>query len=188
VLNQQVVITLGYVGTIDTAHGLDDIFAMMQTAPTSLRLRLVGRTNDEQWLQSWLEKPALTEKINYQTHVNYTEITAIIDSCDIVLAPAGKTFHSERYRSPLKIFDYMMRGKPIVAADVPSHRELLNEQQAVFYTPGDPYDLARAINQLIMEPDRANALARHAWQQGINYTYEKRAQRIIDLINERSKR
>jgi glycosyltransferase involved in cell wall biosynthesis len=60
---------------------------------------------------------------------------------------------------PLKIFDYMAAGRPIIATDIPSHRSVLNEDRALLVRP-DPADLGRAISALLRDPVRASKLAR----------------------------
>ena len=89
----------------------------------------MGRVHDsyETTLARYRAEPVLTSRIQVEPPVSYADVTAEIDSLDIALAPAGDTAHSNRYRSPLKLFDYMARGKPIVASDVSCHREVLQD-------------------------------------------------------------
>jgi len=116
-------------------------------------------------------------------------VAAQIDACDIVLQPAGLNTHASRYAAPLKLFDYMARGKPIVAAGVPCHRELLQDGiNARIYRPGDPEDLAACIMSLVEHPQQAEAIARTAWEQSADYTYDARARQILDMIEQLSRR
>ena len=59
---------------------------------------------------------------------------------------------------PLKIFDYMAAGRPIIATDIPSHRAVLTEERAVLIPP-DKRALANAITSLLKDPARARRLA-----------------------------
>lgn len=60
---------------------------------------------------------------------------------------------------PLKIFDYLAAGKPIVATDIPAHRSVLDESRALL-TPAWSPDLARGIVRVLTEPGLAARLAR----------------------------
>ncbi len=176
-------VLIGYVGTIDPAHGLDDAFAGLLRLPASFRLRIVGRVKDADraWLDSWAT--VLGSRLEICAPVGYGDVANVIDACDLVIAPAGATLHSERYRSPLKLFDYMARGKPIIAARVPAHEELLRaDQDVLFYTAGDPLDWAAQIRALVEQPARAESIARQAWARSIDHTYDARAARILTLI------
>ena len=59
---------------------------------------------------------------------------------------------------PLKVFEYLAAGKPIVATDNAHHRMVLNEDRAVFAS-NTPQGLAAAISQLLNDPDKMEHLA-----------------------------
>jgi glycosyltransferase involved in cell wall biosynthesis len=59
---------------------------------------------------------------------------------------------------PLKVFDYLAAGRPIVATDLPSHRALLDESRAILVEPSVD-GLARGIVSLLRDPPRAARLA-----------------------------
>jgi glycosyltransferase involved in cell wall biosynthesis len=62
---------------------------------------------------------------------------------------------------PLKIFEYLASGKPIVATDIPAHRSVLNEKRAVLVAP-EPHAFADAIVWVLQNPLEATALAEAA--------------------------
>lgn len=62
---------------------------------------------------------------------------------------------------PLKVFDYLAAGKPIVATDIPAHRSILDESRALL-TPAWSPDLARGIVKVLQEPGLAARLAHSA--------------------------
>ena len=75
--------------------------------------------------------------------------------------------------------------KPIVAADVPCHRELLQDGvNARLYRYDDPEHLAACIQSLVELPREALEIVRTAWQQAAEYSYDGRAQRILELVGE----
>jgi glycosyltransferase involved in cell wall biosynthesis len=185
-------ITLGYVGTVDQMRGVDDVFKALRFLPDQIRLRIVGRIPDSNgsegmpaWLSDLLRDPAIANRVEFHSPVPYSQVAAEIDACDLVLQPAGLNAHASRYAAPLKLFDYMARGKPILAAGVPCHLELLQDgMNARIYKPGDPQDLASEIMTLVNQPLQAEAIAKAAWEQSANYTYQARAKRILQLVDE----
>ena len=72
-----------------------------------------------------------------------------------------------RWMSPLKLFEYMAAGKPILASDIPALREILADGgTALLLPPGDVAAWAAAARALLADPARAAALgarARAAW-------------------------
>lgn len=175
-------ILLGYVGTIDRAHGLEDVLRSLELLPPQCVLRITGAAKSD--IRALLEEAAQSGKVEVCPPVPYADVAAEIDACDIALAPAGDTVHSHKYRSPLKLFDYMARGKPIVAADVACHRELLRDgYNAVMYRQGDHQDLAAQIKALIANPSRTRAIAEAAWNLSREYTYDGRAARLLQHMD-----
>lgn len=59
---------------------------------------------------------------------------------------------------PLKIFDYLSAGKPIVATDIPAHRAVLDESRALLTPPWSP-EIASAIVRLLRDQELAGSLA-----------------------------
>ena len=59
---------------------------------------------------------------------------------------------------PLKVFDYLAAGRPIVATDIPSHRSVLNEERAIMVPP-EPEPMARAIIRVLQHPEVALGMA-----------------------------
>lgn len=180
-------VLLGYVGTVDSLHAVRELVDAIKILPDRYALRFVGRIglDTEVETKQWMKDPILSNRIEFVPPIDYSQVKTEIDGCDILLAPAGSTVHSLRYRSPLKLFDYMARGKPIVAASAPSHKELLEDGvNARLYRPGDPTDLAAKIMSLAEQPQRAQAIAHKAWEDSTNYTYDARAKRVVELVDE----
>lgn len=180
-------IILGYIGTIDREHGIEDLFQVIKLLPENFILRIVGRvrSNSRIWIDTLMENPSLLKKVELKPSVDYSAIMAEIDACNILLLPVGDTIHSRKYRSPLKLFDYMARGKPIVAAGVPCNCELLHhERNAFIYQPGNPHEIAALILKIVKNTQLLETVAKTAWEQSVNYTYDARVRHILDLVDE----
>lgn len=180
-------IILGYIGTLDPQHGVEDLFHAVKLLPENFVLRIIGRVRSacETWFNNLIKDHSIINRVELKPHINYPDIIKEIDGCDILLAPAGNTLHSIKYRSPMKIFDYMARGKPIVAAGVPCHLEILqNSVNALIYTPSMPNELAAQILTLAKNSHLAEAIAKTAWEQSANYTYDMRVEQILKLVDE----
>lgn len=86
------------------------------------------------------------------------------------------------YTSPLKLFEYMASGKPIIASDLPSSREVLTENMAHFFRPDDPESLTNTINEVITNISEADKRARQAFVEVAQYSWASRAQKIVEFI------
>jgi glycosyltransferase involved in cell wall biosynthesis len=79
-------------------------------------------------------------------------IPAYLAMADVVVSPRA---YGDNL--PLKVFDYMAAGKPIVATDIAAHRSVLNEERALLTGVWSP-DLARGIVRLLRDRDLASRL------------------------------
>ncbi len=112
------------------------------------------------------------------------KVPLYLAAADILVLPnkSGSAI-SERYTSPLKLFEYMAAGKPIVASDLPSIREVLDESTAVLVHPDDPRALAEGVKKVIVDPAFAKSLANSAKEKVKSYTWHNRAQSILSAIS-----
>lgn len=89
-----------------------------------------------------------------------------------------------RFTSPLKLFEYMAAGVPIVASDLPALREVLRDREnAVLVPPGDPGALAAGIRSLLADEALAARIAARAREEAAGYTWENRAGRIREVLD-----
>jgi glycosyltransferase involved in cell wall biosynthesis len=94
-----------------------------------------------------------------------------------------KYLHSAYYTSPLKLFEYMAAGAPIVAAELPSIREVIKHgDNGWLVAPDDPGALAAGIRHVLQNRDLASAMAAKAARDAKNYTWQSRAARIVEGV------
>ena len=89
---------------------------------------------------------------------------------------------SKYYTSPMKLFEYMAVGRPIVASHIPSIAEILNEENSVLVKPDDPEALARGIRFVLENNEFAEKISSQAYIDVQKYTWEARAKLISDFI------
>ena len=180
-------VILGYVGTIDKYRGVDILLKAMRFLPKSILLHLVGRIpegKDAEWLRILLSDPNVGSRVKLIGHVPVDQVVVEIDRCDVMLQPASGHPFTLRYASPLKSYDYMVRGKPIIVADVPCHKELFQDGiNARLYRHDDEKHLAACIRSLINQPRQMEMIAKATWKQAAEYNYDGRARRILGLVN-----
>ena len=113
-------------------------------------------------------------------HVPYAELPKYMACADVAVLPNKKGMEiSELFTSPLKMFQYMASGVPIVASDLPSIREILNDSNAVLVEPNSPDALARGITKVLNDPDLAKRISAQALEDVKQYSWDKRAERIL---------
>jgi glycosyltransferase involved in cell wall biosynthesis len=99
---------------------------------------------------------------------------------DVAVIPLPDLPHYRWAASPLKLFEYMAAGVPIVASRLPSLEEVLvDRRNALLARPGDPVDLATQILNVLEDGQLAHRLSSAALQDVRSYTWDARAARIL---------
>lgn len=117
-------------------------------------------------------------------------VPVLLAAADLAVVPnRSKPAISSRYTSPLKIFEAMAAGVPIVASDLPSLRELLeHERDALLVPPDDAAALARGIERLAGDAALRAKLAANLRSRAAQHTWDARARRVLGWMDERAGR
>ena len=111
------------------------------------------------------------------------EMACYLNACDILVSPHRNMADGQPFfGSPIKLFEYMAMGKPIVASKVGQLEDILeNERNALLVPPDDPVELAKAILRLVSDGNLGENLGRRARIDLINnYTWEHNVKRVIE--------
>jgi glycosyltransferase involved in cell wall biosynthesis len=113
----------------------------------------------------------------------HSHVPQYLCAADVLVIPNESESRISKYdTSPMKLFEYMATGKPIVASDLPSIREVLDERTATFFEPGNAQDLAAKIAYVKQNPEEAARKARNAFQEVQQYSWERRGEKISHII------
>jgi len=113
-------------------------------------------------------------------HRPHNELSLYQKAADVLVLPNKKgSGISERWTSPLKLFEYMASGAPIVASDLPSLREVLNESNAVLVEPNNARALVQGIQHVLTDENLAKRISAKACEDARAFSWDKRAERIL---------
>ncbi len=93
---------------------------------------------------------------------------------------------SARYTSPLKVFEGMAAGLPMVASDLPALREILAQDvEAVFVAPDDPAALAGGLRRLLGDAALRTKMSARLRERSAHHGWDARAGRILAWMRRR---
>lgn len=146
-----------YSGTFETYQGLPellDAIPRVRAAVPNVTFVLVGAdsTGDTTVRRNHVEliRAGALRVVRRQPREKIPPFLAL---ADVVVSPRA---YGDNL--PLKIFDYLAAGRPIVATDIPAHRSVLDDGCAVL-TRGRPADLAEGVVRLLKDRELASRLA-----------------------------
>ena len=121
--------------------------------------------------------------IMFLPFIKRSGIPFYLKAADVLLLPNSKKDDiSVKYTSPLKVFEYMAAKRPIVCSDLPSVRQVLDEDMCVFAEPGNSESFKLAIEKVLSDSFLADKLVESAYDKVQKYSWEKRAEKIMDII------
>ncbi len=185
---------VGYVGkltTMEREKGVDDLlrsFAAVYQKNQKTFLLLVGAGAREvdgvvQKLKSFGVPDG---SFSILPHVTHEQAARYMQAADALIMNYPNSAHYAHYMSPLKLFEYMASGTPIITSDLPSIREILSEKNAFFVPPSDVGALAEAITSVMAQEEEVSRRAALARRDIEAYTWDKRAQAILQFIQQQS--
>lgn len=178
--------TVTYAGHLYPWKGVDVLLRALAVLP-GVQARIVGGQpgeTDHGRLDGLARDTGVSDRVTFTGWLPPASVIAELARAHALILPNTPTHTSERYTSPLKLFEYLAAGRPIVASDLAALREVLrHEDNALLVEPGSPTALAAAVRRLMGDQTLAAGLARRAFDEAAHYGWQTRAQRI-DVVLE----
>ena len=177
------IIKIGYVGKFTSGKGIDTIIKIAKAMP-KYRFYMYGGTKDDAENETGL---TVSDNIVFGGYINNSKVPEIMKEMDIMMLPnkekqiCNKVPMGE-FTSPIKMFEYMASGRPIIASDIPVLREVLNEQNCYFANEDDISSWIECIEYINNNRDEALVKSRRAKKDVEQYTWKKRAEKLVELI------
>ena len=166
-----------YIGRLDGWKGVDTFCAAAALLSAGTQAVIIG--GEPKQAADFTRRYPQVMFLGFRPYHELPDNQAAADV--LVLPNTGKDETSVHYTSPLKLFTYMAAERPIVASDLPSIREVLDDSSCYFCPPDNPQALARAINVALTDGSSLSraAVARAAVGE---YTWEGRGERILHAL------
>jgi len=178
---------IAYTGRLIRGKGVETLisaFAGLKNRDRLLLL-LVGQVYSPIYAGS-VAKLAL-ENVRFTGFIPPGQVHEFQLCADILVLPSGQDLAYARYTSPIKLFEYMASGKPLVASALAGITEVIRDgENGLLFPPSDSGALAQAMQYLLDHPAKARQLADRARQDAALYTWGQRAVRIHRFIEQYS--
>ena len=162
----------------------DSIRAITLLDSNMIFLAVGGSESDIERYKILAREQGVADKVILIGHLPQSELAIYQKSADVLMMPFPDLPHYRNHMSPVKMFEYMASNRPIIASDLPTIREVLNEQNAVLVAPGSPAQIAQAMDALLVDTTRGDDIAREARMDVNRYTWTARARLILDTIGQ----
>lgn len=175
---------IGFVGSLKPWHGTDSLleaFRELRKQAPQAHLLIVGDGPARTALEHYAAKYELAPFVTFTGNVPYEQVPEYVAAMDVTVAPY--TPHENFYYSPIKIFEYMVMGKPVVAGALGQVKDLIKHgETGLLYEPGDIAQLTATLLQLAHDAASTRAMGERA-QAWVcrERTWENNARQVIEM-------
>lgn len=177
-------LVLGFTGFVRDWHGVDRVIRWMasEAAPANAHLLIVGDGPVRADLERLAQQLGIAERVTFTGVIHREQVPAWVASFDIALQPAVVA-----YASPLKLMEYLVMGKAVIAPRTPNLCEVLSDNDnAILFDKDIPMAFEQALTRLCSDTELRQRLASGA-RASINrleLTWDGNARKAIRLAEQ----
>lgn len=170
-----------YQGGIQTGRGLDKL---IEAFPKFNEGTLVfigdGRIKDN--LQQIVKEKGLEDKIKFIPKVPLEDLAKYTRNAYLGFQVLNNVCFNHYSASSNKLFEYMMSEIPVVACDFPEIKKVVDENQiGLTIDPHDPDEIAKAVNDLLENPEKRDFFSSNCLLAREKYNWEVEQEMLLDI-------
>ena len=178
---------VGYFGHLYAGRGLDIILDLAPKNPDSLFVVCGGNPDQVVILKRQRVEPNLL----IVGHQPYLDSRQLMGTCDVLLMPYQRTVSigptdsdTSKWMSPMKMFEYMVTGKPIISSNLEVLKEILvDSENALLVEPDKSDEWHSALDLLRSDRGLAKRIGDNARRLVLSeHTWTLRAERIVQIL------
>jgi glycosyltransferase involved in cell wall biosynthesis len=181
---------VGFVGSFGSWVGLDTLIEAIRMTKESgygeIRGVLVGDGGTRGYLERLVKQHRLDKEVIFTGKKSYQEVVIFMNGFDVCLAPFKKERNLKIGLSPLKLYEYLACGKPVIASRLQGITEVIDHGNCGFlFEPDDVEDLASRIIESFKEKDRLHEMGNNGRALvERSFSWEKIAEQVENVLRE----
>jgi glycosyltransferase involved in cell wall biosynthesis len=183
---RQDVYSITYVGPVQASRNVSTIIEAAEKLgqlDINFKINLVGPVFDDRLVDN-LASEKLKNKIETVGEVKHRKALKKIYQSDICLCTLGD-LDNHKYSYPIKLFEYMSFGKPIIATDYPGITNIIQHgRNGLTVSPGASDELAEELIRLCRDDELRSTLGKQAKTDVQKYSWKSINQTVIKAISE----
>jgi glycosyltransferase involved in cell wall biosynthesis len=174
-----------YAGQLYPWKGVDVLvqaFARVERAELVIVGGLEGE-GDFDRIQGLARSLGLTDRIRFLGSLPQKDVAFELARATVVVAPFLKGAMTSEHTSPIKAFEAMAAGRPLLISDTEASREIVDDgRTGILVAPGNVEAWAKALERVLNDRGLQMALSRAAFEKAAHYSWARRAERLEEFL------
>jgi glycosyltransferase involved in cell wall biosynthesis len=174
-----------YHGSILERNGPDvavDAVAAARRVTPHIELRIYGgATPFLHKVMARVRERGLEDIVRYFGAKPLEDIVAAIDECDLGVIPNRQSAFTDN-NMPTRIFEYLCRGKAVIAPRTPGIQDYFDDETLLFFKPGDAADLGSAILGAYHDPGAVAGVIQRGQQVYLTRRWNSERDRLVGIV------
>jgi glycosyltransferase involved in cell wall biosynthesis len=179
-----------YIGSLDRHKGVGTVLAALgRTADRDIRLLVVGGKSERERseLMEFARLVRAEGRLEITGWIHHADIGHYLDRCVAGIVPLADTPYNRMVTSPLKILDCFSRSLPVIASDLPTVREYVEDGVHGFlFRPDDPDAIAAAFDRFVAG-NSFSSMSPVVEKHASFFLWERRAEKMLEFIRNSSR-
>ncbi|MBK5255247.1 MAG: glycosyltransferase [Vicinamibacteria bacterium] len=125
----------------------------------------------------------LGDRIHFLGSLPQKDVAAQLARATVVVAPFLKSAMTSEHTSPIKAFEAMAAGRPLLISDTGASREIVEDNRTgILVAPGNVEAWVEALERVLSDRALQTTLARAAFEKASHYSWARRAERIEEFL------
>ncbi len=179
--------SIACIGSLDRHKGIDLLIRAAAKSRCRPPVIIIGGKSDKEIeaFRAFASSLGYGDKTSVTGWVKKAELRRLLAGIRVGVLPLTDTFFNRHLTTPLKLFDFFGSGVPVIASDLPSLRELVQENETgVFFPPGDVDRLAGRIDELFSDEKRCEKMVPKVVSAAEKLLWSVRARKILSAVQE----
>ncbi|MEG4047051.1 glycosyltransferase family 4 protein [Microcoleus sp. Pol17_C1] len=172
-----------YAGGLYPFKGVDMLVDVAKELPL-VQFAIAGGDSSQVTAYQQLAKSKQVNNIKFLGYLPQNQLASLLQAADVLTHPHCLT-EAATFTSPLKFFDYMASGTPIVATEIASLMEFKSGNiAATWCEPDNPHQFAQSIRDCLTKYPRKSEGYAETMDLVKHFSWENRIERILSYVDE----
>ncbi len=174
-----------YSGSFASWKGVETLVKAAPLIKTDgIKVLLIGGSGDDYvTIHNLVMEKKISSIVHLTGYIDKQQLIDLLHCSDIGIVSNTVTEEGARYTSPIKLFEYMACGLPLIVSDLPAMREIVSENRnCLFYPPENEKMLAQKIDMLFSDRKIMQNMSERNLSDAKNFSWDAKAQKIKKFL------